>query len=333
MIQINWAYLAASFGGGILGAAFGALPAFILCGLAITAGSVITLITGDQTFNSLVTWGPFLGPHVAFAGGVAAAAFAAKQGKLESGRDILTPLLKLQSPSVLMIGGVFGVLGCILAWGLFQIPNYGNIPWVNVIALSIVVNTLLIRLIFGETGLFGKVFEGSNRWAPLNEAESLPWHIPPLPLLVISVGIGLPVAYIAKSDPDFSGIIFGITALSLCFLLIKPQFPIIFHIVLAVQLFTSATGNIWWGVGFGILAAFLAEYFACLFLIHGDTHIDPPAMALSIIFFLYPLLTLLGLLNLKDGWPLLFSVLIGTSGCFLLAFLRKGRLEQGQTRR
>lgn len=297
MGQIDLAYLAAAFGGGILGAAFGALPAFILCGIAITAGSIIALITGDQTFNTVVTWGPLLGPHITFAGGVAAAAFAAKQGKLESGRDILTPLIKLQAPTILMIGGVFGVFGCILAWGLFQIPDFRGIPWVNVIAFSIAVNSMAVRLIFGKTGLKGKICEGNNRWSPSNSEASLPWHIPPKQLLVFSLGISLPTAYVTVSFPDASGVIFGLSAVALFFLLITQKTPIIFHIVLAVQLFTSATGNIWWGLIFGILTAFLAETFACLFLIHGDTHIDPPAMALTVIFSLYPLLSLLGLLT------------------------------------
>ena len=40
----------------------GALPAFILCGFCLVVGTVIFLTTGDPWFNTVVTWGPFLGP-------------------------------------------------------------------------------------------------------------------------------------------------------------------------------------------------------------------------------------------------------------------------------
>jgi len=40
-----------------------------------------------------VTWGPFFSPHISFGGAVAAAAFAAKKGLLESGKDISSALM------------------------------------------------------------------------------------------------------------------------------------------------------------------------------------------------------------------------------------------------
>ena len=44
-----------------------------------------------------------------------------------------------------------------------------------------------------------------------------------------------------------------------------------------------ATGNPWLGVLIGLAAAALSEAAAVLFLIHGDTHIDPPALSLAIL--------------------------------------------------
>ena len=66
----------------------------------------------DDTFLNATAWGPLFGPHIAFAGGVAAAAYAAKTGKLKSGgKDIVASLMGLNAPDVLLVGGVFGSLG------------------------------------------------------------------------------------------------------------------------------------------------------------------------------------------------------------------------------
>ena len=40
-------YIVISFAGGVCGAAFGALNAFILCGLASIVGTVLTMATGS----------------------------------------------------------------------------------------------------------------------------------------------------------------------------------------------------------------------------------------------------------------------------------------------
>jgi len=322
VIPVNWAYLAASFGGGVFGAAFGALPAFVLCGLAVIVGTVIALITGDQSFNTIVTWGPFLGPHVSFAGGVAAAAFAAKKGLLDSGRNIVTPLLRLNSTSVLLVGGLFGVLGSIFAGLLAWIPEKNGVLWVNPIAFSVTLNVFIVRLMFGRTGLLGRVRKRDRRWHPSNEQDSLPWHIRPLPLIILSAGISLPTAFVAVSLPGSTGLVFGLTAAALVLLVFGVKIPVVIHTVLSVEFIAAATGNIWWGVTFGILAAFLAEGFACLFLIHGDTHIDPPAISLALVYSLYPLLSLIGLFLLSGLWPMLCAGLTAAVSWAVLARLR-----------
>lgn len=323
MEQIDWNYLIAAFGGGIIGAAFGPLPAFILCGLSAIIGAAITLVTGDPSFNNIVTWGPLLGPHITFAGGAAASAFAAKKGKLCTGRDILTPLLKFNSPLILIVGGIFGVLGAILTYALELIPRIQALPWTNTIALSIAINAMIVRLWFGRTGLLGKVPEGSSRWAPAGEQEHLPWHVRPSQLLVLSIGISLPTAYTALSLPASSGMAFGLSAAALIFLQMGRKIPVTHHIILSAELVVLATGSIWWGLTWGFLAAFLAEIFACLFLIHGDSHIDPPAMALVVTYSLYPVLSVCGFLSLTGIYPVLTAVLCGAGGYTLLHFLRR----------
>ena len=182
-------FLVAAFGGGVLGAALGGLPVFILCGVAAIVGAGIAAATGDQTFSNLVAWGPLLGPQISFAGGAAAACYAAKKGKLAGGRDIATALLGLNSPDVLLVGGAFGVLGYLLQFAFANLPPIGSLGFTNPIALSIVVNALIVRLVFGKTGLFGKVRAGDNRWRASEVASWLPWMSKPSQLLMVGLGL------------------------------------------------------------------------------------------------------------------------------------------------
>src|SRR6056297_2476035 len=82
--------LIASFAGGVFGAALGALPAFIFTGFMVIAGEAINILTAQlgavagiptgevaPNVTGLVAFGPVFGPHIAFAGGAAATAYAA----------------------------------------------------------------------------------------------------------------------------------------------------------------------------------------------------------------------------------------------------------------
>ena len=107
----------AAFGGGVFGAAVGPRPAFILASfLAIAAGILSFGGVDPSTSASVVAFGSFLGPHIAYAGGVAAVAFAKRKGAIENGADVGTPMHLLRDPSVMLVGGLFGVVGCVLEW-------------------------------------------------------------------------------------------------------------------------------------------------------------------------------------------------------------------------
>ena len=69
----DWIYLIAAFAGGMFGAAVGAIPAFILTGLAAIISAAVAIITGQGDLVGAIAFGPLLGPHVSFAGGVAGA--------------------------------------------------------------------------------------------------------------------------------------------------------------------------------------------------------------------------------------------------------------------
>lgn len=92
----------AAFAGGVLGASMGALPSFVLCGFVVVAGEAANLAgrsaaltgglgdpatTGAVGITANVGLGVVLGPHVAFGGGAAAAAYGARKGYLETNFD------------------------------------------------------------------------------------------------------------------------------------------------------------------------------------------------------------------------------------------------------
>ena len=102
-----------AFGGGFFAAAIGGLHAFIFTGFMVLAGHAIILAGGSSDFLGNVAFGPVFGPHIAFAGGVAAVAYAARTAanKDVGGKDIGVPLIQLERPDVLAVGGVFGMFG------------------------------------------------------------------------------------------------------------------------------------------------------------------------------------------------------------------------------
>jgi len=324
-MPLNVVSLCFAFGGGIIGAAIGGLPAFVLCGLAVIVGTIVTAVSGDTTLLYQLAWGPFLGPHVTFSGAVAAAAYAAKKGKLPSGRDVLTPLMGLNYPPVLLVGGIFGVLGQLVLGGLLFIPEINGISLTNTMALAIVFTGILVRFIWGSSGLWGQVELPGRRFCPADEAACLPWHARPGQVLMIGLGFSMPAAYLACFFPQYQGLIFGFAAFSLLFLSFGGKVPVTHHIVLSAEIFALHSGDLGWGLAAGLLAAFLAEIFACLFLIHGDTHIDPPAAALVFTYTLLPLMSLTGILHWRGIVPLLFTAGIGAAGTFQLFRLRSAK--------
>jgi len=165
--------LVVAFGGGALGAALGAYPAFALSGFVVVVGeaarlaggatiqtpweaSAVTLGTTGVTAS--VGLGPALGPHVAFGGGAAAAAYAARKGYLDTGFPYyeaknVTYSLGARA-DVLVVGGAFGVVGLLLAaLSAGTLGAAGDLPWPGLpwdpLMGSVVLSAFLHRLAFG----------------------------------------------------------------------------------------------------------------------------------------------------------------------------------------
>lgn len=239
--------IVAAFGGGILGAALGALPAFIMAGILVLANMP------DMAF------GPYFGPHISFAGGVAAAAFATKRG-LESGKDILTPLAKLNDGYVLLVGGIFGAAGLIVQKMLAGVGT----P-TDTVALTVGISGIAAQLIFGSK----KVFSG----------YSLPDSKTAIFLIMLGLGVGLISGYAAIVTKNVV-LGFGVAATTLILVQFMGVGPATHHIALPGALAAAATGNIWIGGLFGIVGALLGDFFGKT-MNSSDTHVDPPALTIA----------------------------------------------------
>ncbi|SDH79415.1 hypothetical protein [Agrococcus jejuensis] len=283
--------------GGFFGAAIGGLHAFIFTGFMVLTGFAVLIGSGDAAFLGDVAFGPVFGPHIAFAGGVAAVAYAGRRYGTNA-RDIALPLASLAKPDVLLVGAGFGVLGYLIQKVVAIIPWFGANT--DSVAFTVVISALIARLAFGKKGLFPKNDSGKSGWAAYEPTETGRWveHQERFgPLTALGVFAGLLAAFasvtVLEAYPQVAGnaqvLMFGVSAVSLAFASAGHAMPVTHHITLPAGLaavtFLPLVGEMTWlavliGAVVGLIGAWLGELFARISLSHGDTHIDPPAFAI-----------------------------------------------------
>jgi hypothetical protein len=292
---VDWTALVAAFGGGMWGAAIGAVPAFVFTGILAIVGA-IALLNGHAEIVG-IAFGSVFGPHVSFGGGVAAAAFAGSRGFLATGRDIGTPLMGLKRVDVLFVGGVFGALGWLVNVGL---GRAGGANWTDTIALTVVFTAMVARLMFGRTSLFGSVTGPTGRrFRPDDSATWLPWQQDVAHVLSISLAVGIASAYLASGSGLTAGadaLAFGIATAVLLFMIMGNKVPVTHHIALPAALGVLHGAGFVGGVVCGVAGGLLGELASRAFLIHGDTHIDPPAVGIALVVLGLKVATVLGLI-------------------------------------
>ena len=293
---MDWTTVLAAFGGGMWGAAVGAVPAFIFTGILALLGAAAAASGHSELLG--IAFGPVFGPHVSFGGGVAAAAYAASRGKLPTGRDIGSALMALKSVDVLMIGGLFGVAGLIVNAGL---TRGGAANWTDTIALTVVLTGIGARLIWGKSSVFGTVTEPTGRrFHPDDSATWLPWQQDLAHVLGIGLAVGLMGAYLASQSGLSAGadaLSFGIATTVLTFLVMGHKVPVTHHIALPAAVGVLHGAGFAGGVLCGVAGALLGELASRVFLIHGDTHIDPPAVGIALVVLFLKVAVAFGLLH------------------------------------
>lgn len=352
MIDLSAGMLIAAFAGGAFGAAIGGLPAFIFTGILVIAGETGTLATKAVAsvvsvdpsqltalgLTNSIAFGPVFGPHISFAAGAAASAYASNKGYMDTdfdyheAKDINYAFGT--KPDVLAVGGLFGVAGYLMA----QTMTAFAAPW-DPVAMAVVLSAALHRVAFGydivgrpaEGWLNMQPFEedrfrdtaqgvtdgGQRQSGPLNRLVVEPWL--PQQYRWTNVGflgliVGILGAYIGYATGSvYLG--FGISAASLIFLSIDIEnFPVTHHITLpsSTAVFAMApqgtpigsvplTQVVLVGAAIGIACALFGELFQRVFYAHGDTHFDPPAAAIVFGTFLVALLSAIGVFP-QSSW-------------------------------
>ncbi len=299
-------FLIAAFGGGLFGAAVGGLPAFIFTGFLVIAGVAASIGGGNYDMIGNIAFGPIFGPHISFGGAVAAAAFAKRQGLLDNGKDITAGLAGTGSPAVLLVGGAFGALGYLIASLLGTFLT----SYTDVVALTVAISAIIVRVVFGSTGIFGNLEPAAAQRGRFNPGETQVW-VPQqekwVQAAVIGLGVGAMSGFmfitIIGISPDLATAAtvlgFGISAASLIFLQFGTAIPVTHHMALPAAVAAGALGTGFGDTGVliiaiigGVLGALVGEFFSRLFLIHGDTHIDPPACAIAVMTTVFLLLGL-----------------------------------------
>jgi len=258
-------------------------------------------------FLNTFGFGFTFGPQACFGAAVVAHMYAHKKG-LSPGRDITAGLMGTKSMDVLLVGGLFGALSVILNWIFITVLpwKWGGMLWTDAVALSITIMGIIGRLMFdSKSCLFGKVAEGESRFNPTEKSVLwLPWQMSWKELLVIGFGVGLLSSYFALllgAEHGGAVIGFGISGLSLVFLQFGTKMPVTHHISAIAAGAALASHSLIWGTIFGIISSFAGQFWACLFTVHADTYIDPPAAA---IFSVTTIMVGLAALGLFTAIPL-----------------------------
>jgi len=330
--------------GGAFGAAIGALPAFIFTGFVVFLGEGIAILqrelTGEVVESGQLApgitfglgFGPITGPHIAFAGGVAATAYAGKKyPEMEPdghgyhfGKAITYAFGT--KPDILAVGAIFGVLGMLL----FRIPvgittNVMGMshPPTDFVAISVFTTAFIARPVFGYPLVGRPSGDGYLDMSPFEREEpraaadggevplehqgrlaTEPW----LPhqykwsgVAAIGIAAGLLGGFIWIETGSYF-LSYGISAMSLLFLnLGVEKVPVTHHITLlgavgaAVFMaeFSPVVALLAAG-GFGAASALVGEFTQRVFYSHSGTHVDPPAMAIGIMMVIVGVLSLAG---------------------------------------
>ncbi len=335
---LAWELAVVAFAGGAFGAAVGALQAFSLAGLLVIVGELFALVARTAGLDAPIditggiAFGAVLGPHVAFGGGAAAVAYAAKRGYIERDGGYHPAKHITQGlgsrPDVLVVGGGFGLLGYLVG----TISRGIAVP-TDPVALGVVLSAVAHRIALGYD-VVGAPTRGYLDMTPFERGGGLdvandagpgtvePWlpyqyqwsHVT---VLGVVVGIlGAVVAYVTGSP----FLAFGISTVALAFLCAGvARIPVTHHMALpASTLVVAAAGSgahnptaiaialplgeaIALGAAGGAVGAIVGELAQRCLYAHADTHLDPPAASIVITSFMIAALAMLGLLP-SSAW-------------------------------
>ena len=294
------------FGGGIMGAALGALFSFIASGIIIFVGCAVVLAGGSNFILMQVGLGPVFGPQIEFCAALVAVTYAVgvkKNFTPGTAKDILSPLVDT-SWDVMLVGGIAGVFSHVLMNILVRIPV---VNMFDCLALSIVLTIMIARILFMKEMPWGNS-ESIKKYGWLKtdnySLSWVPWMAVPSRFAIFSFGVGIlcgALAMITKgildpmvaqgtipaSDAFVVPLIIGLSLAAISLIGLNfatgeiQKFPV-WHAqaILSALAYLHFESIVIAGI-VGVLAAFLQELMARMFWNHGSSHIDPPACTIA----------------------------------------------------
>lgn len=273
----------AAFGAGALAASIGAVNAFIMTGILAIVAGVGTCLGVDTGFTAAVAFGTVLGPHMSFAAGAAATAYAKKKGYIDNGCALGQGLAFLNKADVLVVGGVFGIIAYLIADFVVAKIFGGLIPFgTDNPGMTVVISGIIARLAFTDNGIKSKnptvLAKGEALTALLVRATALS-------LMAGGTGVALNAA--GYSLGGYNLILFGLAAVSLIF----PGMGSWHHIgiisgyatMIGVGAGLAGFGVVILAVVAGVAAALLCNMENCLINTEVDSHIDGEGFSICLM--------------------------------------------------
>ena len=273
----------AAFGAGALAASIGAVNAFILTGILAIIAGIGSCLGVDAGFTAAFAFGTVVGPHMSFAAGAAATAYAKKKGYIDNGCALGQGLTYLGKADVLVVGGIFGVIALLIADFVVAKIFGGLIPFgTDNPGMTVVISGIIARLAFTDNGV------KSANPTFMSKGDAL------TALLVRAAGLSLAVggtgAALAAAGASLAGynlIIFGIAAVTLLF----PGMGSWHHIgiisayatMIAVGAGFAAAGVVVMALIAGIVVALLCNIENCLINTGVDSHIDGEGFSICLM--------------------------------------------------
>lgn len=289
-----------AFGGGMIGAAIGGIPAFVFTGLTVIAA----VFAGDagQPVINMICFGPIFGPHVAFGGAVAAAAYAKKKGLIENGQNLASPLFGTGDSKVLLVGGAFGLINYFIQFVYSKLLGgvvFGLEGWTDTVALTVFTSGIIVRLLMTDSGLTGK-YTGTEKRQYFPKGKRLRF------LSVIGIGVGIAFSgvtiYLGKmamegSDAalyifhNIGNIGFALAAISLIFVCMNFTIEAWHHTAVtsattAMIVFAGTLNPLFTilaAVGVAVVISVANEWALLTINSYADSHIDSPATVIMIM--------------------------------------------------